>query len=233
MDPHFHTTKDELLEAIQKGAGVWEQAARRKLFDYDEHAPFTINLVYDDRQLIAEDREQMAWRHKADQAQYDKLETRYESMKASYDARLSAYNREIESANRERNISRETYERLERKRMDLQASQDEINALVPQLNALAWSDQTDTAQYNEDAEKKFTAGDCVKTDGAPVTINIYQFKNDQDLALKLAHELGHALNLNHVSNPKSVMYYLIKDQDARELALSQEDQAALKAECRL
>jgi predicted Zn-dependent protease len=155
-------------------------------------------------------------------------------MKAAYDAHLSAYNREVESANRQGNIAREAYERLERERTNLQTAQDEINALILQLNALAWSDQTDTSQYNEDAEKKFTAGDCVKTDGgAVITINIYQFKDDQDLALKLAHEMGHALNLNHVSNPKSVMYYLIKDQDARELALSQEDRAVLKAECRL
>jgi hypothetical protein len=231
LDPRFHTTQDAFLQAIGKGIDIWEQAARRKLFDYDERASFTINLVYDDRQLIAENRDEMAWRHKADQARYEELKTRYESMKSSYETRLSAYNLDVESANRQGGVSREAYEQLQSERLDLQSTQTQLNSLVSQLNALGWSDQKDTAQYNEDAEKKFAAADCIRT-GANMKINVYQFKNERDLALKLAHELGHALNLNHVSNPKSVMYYLIKEQEARELALTEEDKAALQAECR-
>ena len=62
-------------------------------------------------------------------------------------------------------------------------------------------------------------------------INIYQFRDLPELRLVLAHELGHALGMNHTENSASIMYYLMQDQDMDAPALSPEDQAVFSRIC--
>jgi predicted Zn-dependent protease len=64
-----------------------------------------------------------------------------------------------------------------------------------------------------------------------VGINIYQFHDESDLELVLAHELGHALGLNHVENPESVMYYLMEKQNLENIQLTTQDLQAIKNVC--
>jgi len=60
------------------------------------------------------------------------------------------------------------------------------------------------------------------------SINIYHFSNETKLVRLLVHELGHALRLNHSSNPNSVMYRL---NQIDTVELTADDIAALKARC--
>ena len=62
-------------------------------------------------------------------------------------------------------------------------------------------------------------------------ITIYQYQDLADLILTLAHELGHALGLAHVDDPKAVMYELLSDQDLDTLTLSSADVRALHTAC--
>jgi predicted Zn-dependent protease len=52
-----------------------------------------------------------------------------------------------------------------------------------------------------------------------------------DLILILAHELGHALGLDHVDNPKAVMHEILGDQDLDTLTLTSADVRALHTAC--
>ena len=61
-------------------------------------------------------------------------------------------------------------------------------------------------------------------------INVYQFRDRAELILVLAHELGHALQLDHVENPASIMYYLMGEQPP-ESRLSAEDLEAFAQTC--
>ena len=62
-------------------------------------------------------------------------------------------------------------------------------------------------------------------------IDIFQFNEKEDLRLTIAHEFGHALGIDHLQNPQSLMYYLMSDQNMDNPQLSSEDLSALKSVC--
>ena len=61
-------------------------------------------------------------------------------------------------------------------------------------------------------------------DGKDITI--YQYRDLADLILILTHELGHALGLAHVNDPKAVMYEILGKQDLETLTLTSTDVCA-------
>lgn len=72
---------------------------------------------------------------------------------------------------------------------------------------------------------KLSAGHYAEEDGTK-RIDIFQFKDRHDLSLVLAHELGHAMGVEHNLNSQSIMKPFIV---TRALALSPDDLGGLKA----
>jgi predicted Zn-dependent protease len=64
-------------------------------------------------------------------------------------------------------------------------------------------------------------------------INVYQFSTEQDLEVALAHEFGHALGMDHVENPTSIMYYITGGNQQVDLTPSAEDLTELKRVCKI
>ena len=56
-------------------------------------------------------------------------------------------------------------------------------------------------------------------------------KTSRNLLEERFHDFFEVLGLDHVENPKSVMYYLLSDQDLEHPALSREDLAELERVC--
>ena len=63
-------------------------------------------------------------------------------------------------------------------------------------------------------------------------INIYHFENEPDLVKVLAHEFGHALDLNHVAGDQSIMASTFMNRTVFPLSLTQFDRDEFRAQCR-
>jgi hypothetical protein len=217
-----------------------------------------INLVYDYRQQATEKLAELGIAVENTKNSYDKLRARFESQKAvyereseSYEARVIAfndrqkkYNADVKKWNERGGAPEAEYQKLEaeraaletlaaeldRERTALNRQAEEINALVVTLNRLARTLNLSVDRYNTvsiSRGESFEDGLYTES-GSEKEINIYEFGDRQELVRVLAHELGHALTIGHVDDPKAIMY---EYNQGENLTLAPADLAALRAVC--
>ncbi|MBI3442344.1 MAG: matrixin family metalloprotease [Candidatus Sungbacteria bacterium] len=224
----------------------------------DTKARLKINLIYDARQDATVKLRKYGMTIRDSRESYDALKTNYESLKNEYaqekalfdsqaaalQQREDAYNKEVETWSARGGAPPEEYDRLNAERAaidqdiakinqikdDLNAKVDRINAMVIVLNRLAETLNIEVAHYNQigsQSSGEFEEG--VYLNGPTgQEVDIYQFDDRAKLVRVLAHELGHSLDLDHLTNPKAIMYRL--NQGANEKP-TPEDLAALKKHC--
>lgn len=237
IDNRFYITNEEALAAIADAEKVWEDSVQKELFMYDPKADFVINFVFDDRQAFAE--AEIDFRERLDQTQtqsseinetyetliarYDALEHEYQEKVDSYEAQVAAYNEKVERYNDSGGAPEEVYEELQVEKDKLNSQVQTINLLTKQLNQLAGDINAlgergnrlienynhNVNRYNDTfgESHEFTQGDYQGTQ-----INIYKFIDGIELRLVLAHELGHALSLDHVEDESAIMYHHLEKQ---------------------
>lgn len=257
VDPKFEISPEDFLKISGESEGLWEKAIGKNLFQYDPESDFKINLIYDDRQFesdearkLEENLDQLNSLHDSVAKEYSSLSSvykkridAYNSSLAEYEKDIAQYNKDVSSLNDQGGASEEELDKLKKRKKNLSVAfsklekeRASINQLVGKTNNLAAKGNSLVDAYNNNLttykarfggsrefEKGFFDGKEIK---------IYQFNESSDLKLTLIHELGHALGIEHVGNPQSVMYYLMGDQNIDSPELSDEDVEALKDVCR-
>ena|SRR3989338_5491050 len=258
FDTRFGISKERFLKAINDAEAMWEVEIGKDLFAYSPDGRMKINLVFDYRQEATNKMRAIGLIVADDQASYDTLTAKYRMLKrefevqqASYstlvagiEKRSAAHNEEVAEWNRKKGAPRDVYTRLneetdslkrgvERIRDiegDLRKLQGDINALVTVINQVANNINVSADEFNRIGKsqgEEFTEG-LYTSDQTGQRIDIYQFNELAKLTRVLAHEFGHALSLEHLDDPKAIMYRL---NQGANTSLTASDISALKKHC--
>ncbi len=238
FDPKFGISKNSFLSAMVLAEAIWEKPIDKELFTYVETGgQLTINLIYDSRQETTGQLNDIGQVVEENRAAYEELKAKYEALtakyklvKADYENKVATFNRHQDQAGYNRAELKAEFAALKKTEATLNNYVSEINKVVADLNQLAKTLNLNVDAYNTlgaERGEEFTEGEYLLNSSVQ-EINIYEFSNRDKLVRVLAHELGHALTLDHVADPQAIMYRLNSGQNS---ALTAEDLTALKVLC--
>jgi len=256
LDPRFGITRQDFQHKIEEASKAWEMAAGRTLFDYDPRGPLEVDLVYDSRQEMTQRLTvaRASIREKLKQADLIKdklfpLQNRFDALDESYSVGLNAfkqqqdaYNAAVGQSNANGGVVEAEYQRFNHERQGLKKQADVLEEKKKELNRLT-EDISVVDRHNALLRRANAEASALSTSGAfglefeegryirqggEQGIQIYQYEGEEALRIILAHELGHALGIQHNANPTSVMSPLIHTD---RLALTADDLDGLAAAC--
>jgi hypothetical protein len=262
IDPGFELERAAVDAALEDAVAMWEQASDEPLFRRTSGKGMSVRLVYDERQARAQQREQhrsqlasakeeLAAKREALAARgreleqawqaYKQRQEAYEQKRAAHQAKVEAWNSgELERTRARRERLNETGQALEAKAATLKRRHETLEQRRRSLKREreAFQDRIKgynrrVAQSNEAAEARqgFQMG-RYERDGRDRRIRVYKAVNEAELRLVLAHELGHALGIEHVSADTAVMSAAMGQANRGRQTVSSADRRALDGVCR-
>ncbi len=253
FDTRFGISKEDFIHTIDEASTLWENAAQKNLFAYDQNGTLTINLIYDERQSNTEHINNLAQEIENAKESAEQIKTAYEQEKilytsetdslikdgANFQMRHTAYSDKVATYNAKGGASKIEYDAMTAELTALQQEAKILDSRRLQVVSMTESINKKVVRYNEFVSyindlikksnslgaKKFTEGKFVPSSN---TIDIYQYDNTTKLLRVLAHELGHALGINHTANRYSIMYSV---NSATTTELTTDDKEALADSC--
>ncbi len=248
VDERFNIGRESFLQLAREAESLWESPFDLALFEYGSGALFKVNLVFDERQEKTIEAMRFKRRIEVGNKSYNnmvqeyeheselikELQEKYDTEVASFNNRMQTYNTKIEYWNSKGGAPQEEYSRLTQEKYELNSGQRllegerlELNERIKNHNDLAGMIDHLAKMHSLDIElfngkfvepREFEKGVFNRRE-----INIYQFNEEKDLRLAIAHEFGHALGFMHTDDPQSVMFRTLAKQDMDHLHLTPAD----------
>lgn len=244
VDPDFSITKDELYAVSENAVEEWESASGKNLMEFDSTGVLKIELVYDKNKIHGYDdyqlrrsiqkikrhiqKETLAYNYKLrtyenEYAAFLKKVTRFEELLGD-SPRMSSETR-IRTVESIKNKLLIEEKKLKKKETEIRDIRADIEELGGQRDSLIGRYKARFGNL-----KDMTLGVYEISDEGQ-KIEIYYFKDKEQLKAILLHEIGHALGIKHIYSSNAVMRSKIEDQLNMKTTLSNADVDALNRIC--
>lgn len=256
FDPRFSISRNYFLETISEAVTLWNNATGKKLLEYTSQPDtntLTINLIYDSRQQNTDNNKLLGVEIDNTRNAALLLKDEYEALKVifsqskdeyiqkvdTFNARQKVYNdtviywnekggapqQEFNNLTTEKELLQKESESLTSTHNSLTTTLADINTKINKYNELVAFANERVNINNSTAKKKFTEGNYSPSTNS---ITIYQFTDDIKLKRVVAHEIGHAVGVDHTKSKESIMYSV---NSATSTILNWEDVEAIKDIC--
>lgn len=210
MDSGYGLTKEKFLGQIDEANQIWSKVVNKNLFSFDPQGKIVINLIYSQRQSMADKLNSLENNLKTGKQSLDSSVAQYQNLQADFSKKLQAFNAEVENWNKLGGAPEEVFNRLKTQQEELKAEADKLNQMANQLNLSAQEYNLGVSQYQQSAQTLNKAlsvnPEAGVYNGSLPQIDIYLTSSQKELIHTLAHEMGHALGLSHLDNQQAIMY---------------------------
>lgn len=258
QDPRFGISRPEFIRALKKAAAFWSALSNKTIAVVKDKGNIPVNLVYDDRMAFTKSEEKLRKELAKAELRIDQMEVDYRAEEKEYELMLLNYRKKEASVKKmedaflswvekisESSYSREDYRKVYQQKKKAVETQQKIlnvdrrkvnakgkavNRINRELNRLIEGKNKLVQQYNRtySGKRQFVQGNYIYT-GRERNIQIYHFRSTGELEVILAHEIGHALGIDHVKDPQAIMYDHTSNNNKNLLRMSQSDKKAFSS----
>jgi hypothetical protein len=241
---------DHLEVRFHEGIRAAEQARTTIHFEYDERQEQSDRARRFQDQITSKGDfiDQLHREYERDQRELERHTGEYDRLSNRLNAEIERFNAWVESVNESGGFRQEHLDEYEERMAGIEALRERERGMRSDMERFVAAINRSADRINREVEfhddmirqfyrqfgdeSRFSSG-MYRFDGTSGTITVYHFHNRRELKVILAHEIGHALGLGHVSGSRSIMYDTIRDQMlGREIKLTAEDVRAVRALCR-
>lgn len=260
VDERFQISREELEGEVREAADFWSDAIGQPVVVYDDQEGIPIHFIYEDQQELTDQERELRERiERADdyvvslERGLRQKERVYQQETAAYEVDSSSLARRIDQLNqwvrkvndkggfnedelrqyhyRKQGVD-QSAENLEDKQQWLVEYGFEISELVVEINRLIEEKNQLIDEYNvRFSGVHYLTQGVYEWNATDRVIQVLQFGGREELKLVLAHEIGHALGIDHLEDENAVMYRTIGNRQRSRLQVTDSDIAALRDAC--
>lgn len=210
IDAQFGANRKKVIEETKRATEIWNKAYGTPLFEYSDDTNLVINLIFDERQRKINEIAKQETTVNLDKYQMSATLQKYEEQYNMLDAAVTELNKQVEYWNSHGGATPQIYNKLIDQQDKLNAQIEELNQFSGSLSAAGAEVNVRIDALNETISDFNKLLDLYPEEGVYLPyeeiIEIYFYDSESRFIHTVAHELGHALGLDHVMEDNAILH---------------------------